>query len=109
MDSTAAQAIARNPILHQKTKHFEIDLHTIRERILHGDIALCHILGAENVADAFTKPLAGPRFNHLMSKLGLLIKCACMVTHLGFAIAPTFTPFPFFLFWASSFFLRYSF
>ena len=42
-DSTSAISVAKNPILHSKTKHIEVHIHFLRDHYEKGDINLCHI------------------------------------------------------------------
>lgn len=71
-DNTSAASIARNPVSHQRTKHIEIDVHFVGEKVLTGAIELLYVPTTENPADNFTKPLPGPTFNYLLPKLHLL-------------------------------------
>ncbi|XP_071741059.1 uncharacterized mitochondrial protein AtMg00810-like [Rutidosis leptorrhynchoides] len=61
VDNKAAIKIASNPVFHEKTKHFEIDLHFVREKLSAGVIDVLKIESANNVADLFTKRLSGPQ------------------------------------------------
>lgn len=69
IDNSSAMAIATNPILHQRTKHIEIDIHTVRDKVLQKEIILKKIETKENVADIFTKDVTGGLFRHLREKL----------------------------------------
>ncbi|GJZ69604.1 ribonuclease H-like domain-containing protein [Tanacetum coccineum] len=56
-DSSSAISIAGNPIFDEKTKHFEIDLHLVREKVSDGVVKVLKVASASNVADIFTKGL----------------------------------------------------
>ncbi|GJS23700.1 ribonuclease H-like domain-containing protein [Tanacetum coccineum] len=71
-DSQAAIKIAANPVFHERTKHLEIDLHFVREKILSGVIKTQKISSANQVADIFTKGLDKMQHEFLVSKLGLV-------------------------------------
>ncbi|GJS50087.1 ribonuclease H-like domain-containing protein [Tanacetum coccineum] len=50
--------IAANLVFHEKIKHFEIDLHVVREKVSFRVIKTIKIRSAKNVADVFTKGLS---------------------------------------------------
>jgi hypothetical protein len=64
-DSTAAQAMAENPISSERTKHIAIKYHFIRTLIDAGVIVLEHVDTLLNVADIGTKPLGKRTFANL--------------------------------------------
>lgn len=70
-DNVSAAALAANPVFHARTKHIEIDVHFIREKVLKKEIDVRFIPSEDQPADLFTKPLSSPRFQHLCSKLPL--------------------------------------
>ena len=71
-DNTSAINLAKNPVVHSRTKHIEIRHHFIRDHISKGDIELKFIDTTHQVADIFTKPLGTERFNSLVRALGMI-------------------------------------
>nr|GEU36285.1 ribonuclease H-like domain-containing protein [Tanacetum cinerariifolium] len=56
-DNNSAIKITTNPVFHERTKHLEIDLHFVREKILVGVITTEKIDTAYQIADILTKGL----------------------------------------------------
>ncbi|GKB85255.1 putative RNA-directed DNA polymerase [Tanacetum coccineum] len=54
-DSTSAIQIAANHVFHEKTKHFKIDVHLVREKVASGVISTVKIDSARNVVNVFIK------------------------------------------------------
>jgi hypothetical protein len=42
-DSTSSISVAKNPVLHSKTKHIEVRYHFLRDNVEKGKISLIHI------------------------------------------------------------------
>jgi hypothetical protein len=68
-DSTSAISVAKNPVLHSKTKHIEVRYQFLRDNIEKGKIALIHAPTYDQLADIFTKPLDQATFTHLRGEL----------------------------------------
>ncbi|GJR20885.1 ribonuclease H-like domain-containing protein [Tanacetum coccineum] len=57
-NSTSAIQIAVNPVFYEKTKHFEIDVHLVREKVTSSVISIVKVNSAQQVSDIFNKSLS---------------------------------------------------
>ncbi|WVZ90066.1 LOW QUALITY PROTEIN: hypothetical protein U9M48_036398 [Paspalum notatum var. saurae] len=72
VDSTSAISVAKNPVLHSRTKHIDVRSHFLRDHYEKVDIDLIHVVSANQLADIFTKPLEFDAFTRLRGELGVL-------------------------------------
>ena len=70
-DNKAAIAIAHNLVLHDRTKHVEVDKHFIKEKLEECLICMPYIPTEEQVADILTKGLPKKHFDKLVSKVAM--------------------------------------
>lgn len=68
-DNMSAVLVSHNPVLHARTKHLDLDIHFVRERVVSKSLIVQHVPGSAQLADSFTKPLPSTRFVELRSKL----------------------------------------
>lgn len=61
-DNQSAIAIAKNPVMHSRTRHIDVKLHFIRKAIEDNHVKVEYVATAENLADVLTKGL--PRLKH---------------------------------------------
>ena len=70
-DNVNAVYLSTNPVQHQRTKHVEIDLHFVREKVAIGQIRVLHVPTTSQFADIFTKGLPSSVFNEFRSSLNI--------------------------------------
>ncbi|KAJ9557448.1 hypothetical protein OSB04_012062, partial [Centaurea solstitialis] len=70
-DNVSAMYLANNPVQHQRTKHVEIDLHFVRERVALGHVRVLHVPSSHQFADIFTKGLPTQLFLDFRSSLSI--------------------------------------
>jgi len=61
--------MSANPVHHKRTKHIELDIHFVRERVQVGDLCVLHVATGEQYADMMTKGLPTPTFQTFHSSL----------------------------------------
>ena len=67
VDNQGTILLAKNPVMHQRTKHIDVKYHFVREEVKQGNISLFYIPSARNVADVFTKPQSKSRIHQLIN------------------------------------------
>ncbi|XP_019091092.1 PREDICTED: uncharacterized protein LOC109128703 [Camelina sativa] len=70
-DNLSAVHLSANPVLHNRSKHFDIDYHYVREQVALGLLEVQHIPAELQLADIFTKSLPRPSFQRLRHKLNV--------------------------------------
>ena len=83
-DNLAVKSIAENPIFHSCTKHIEIGVHFVREKVENGEVEIRYIPTLYQVIDIFIKGLPRDIFLFLCHKLGLKLSPISF----GFAAKP---------------------
>ena len=64
--------MSKNPVFHDKSKHFEIKYHYIRDMVHRGAVKLQYVTTNEQIADVLTNPLDRVNFEYFREKLGVL-------------------------------------
>jgi hypothetical protein len=70
-DNVSAVYLSTNPVQHQRTKHVEIDIHFVRDRVAIGDVRVLHVPTTSQFADIFTKGLPSSTFSEFCSSLNV--------------------------------------
>ncbi|MBW0483806.1 hypothetical protein O181_023521 [Austropuccinia psidii MF-1] len=73
-DNQGAIALAHNPQVHEKTKHFDTVLHCNQKMIQLRNIDITYIPTGEIPADRLTKSLPQPEHEKFMNKLCLMVQ-----------------------------------
>ena len=70
-DNISAVYLSTNLVQHQRTKHVEIDLHFVRNRVAVGDVRILHVPTTSQFANIFTKGLPSSAFSEFRSSLNV--------------------------------------
>ena len=57
-DNQSVVALSHNHVLHSRTKHMELDIFFVREKVLQQSLIVRHIPVVDQIADILTKPLS---------------------------------------------------
>jgi hypothetical protein len=68
-DNVSSVYMSRNPVHHRRTKHIEIDIHFVREKVAIGELRVLQIPSAQQFTDIFTKGLSSAMFNDFRASL----------------------------------------
>nr|GFC02072.1 retrovirus-related Pol polyprotein from transposon TNT 1-94 [Tanacetum cinerariifolium] len=70
-DNTATISMAKEPRIMKGARHFQRKSHYVRECVETGEIKMVKVHTDDNLADPFTKALAGPNFTRHARSMGL--------------------------------------
>ena len=70
-DNVSAVYMSTNPVQHQRTKHIEIDIHFVRDKVAIGDVRVLHVPTTSQYVDIFTKGLPSTLFLDFRSSLNI--------------------------------------
>lgn len=73
-DNLSTVSLSHNPVLHAKTKHMELDIFFLREKVINKSLIVNHLPAQDQIADLLTKPLSSLRFLTLRDKLRVVDK-----------------------------------
>jgi len=59
-DNVSATYMAQNPVHHRRTKHIEIDIHFIREKVAWGQVWVLHVSSSHQFANTMTQGSSSP-------------------------------------------------
>jgi hypothetical protein len=68
-DNVSAVYLSENPVHHRRTKHIELDIHFVREKVALGQFKVLHIPTRYQFADIMTKGLPTPLFTEFRDSL----------------------------------------
>lgn len=72
IDNNSALKLTKNPEFHSRSKHIDVKHHFIHEKVEEGVIDTKRVATKDNLADIFTKALAGPTHNEQVDRLNML-------------------------------------
>ena len=68
-DNISSVYMAANPVHHRRTKHIELDIHFVREKVALGQFRVLHVPTTQPFADVMMKGLPTPVFEEFRSSL----------------------------------------
>ncbi|MEQ4601614.1 MAG: reverse transcriptase domain-containing protein, partial [Pseudomonas amygdali] len=76
-DNQGANALAKNPEHHQRSRHVRLSEHIVREHVSEGLVNIQYLPTNEMSADALTKPLGASKFIPFKREMGVVKIKAC--------------------------------
>ncbi|XP_050916213.1 uncharacterized mitochondrial protein AtMg00810-like [Lathyrus oleraceus] len=70
-DNVSAIYLSGNPVQHQRTKHIEMDIHFVREKVDRGQTRVLHVPLRHQIANIFTKGLPRILFDDFRTSLSV--------------------------------------
>nr|GEU33769.1 ribonuclease H-like domain-containing protein [Tanacetum cinerariifolium] len=70
-DNVSVVYMSANPVQHQRTKHVEIDIHSLRDMVTAGHVRVLHVSSRFQYADIFTKGLPFALFEDFRPSLSV--------------------------------------
>ncbi|KAL9263001.1 Retrovirus-related Pol polyprotein from transposon RE2-like protein [Drosera capensis] len=70
-DNVSTIYLTGNPVQHQRTKHIELDMHFVREKVALGLVRVLHVPSRYQIADIFTKGLPRVLFDVFRDSLSI--------------------------------------
>ena len=71
VDNQPAIALAKNPVLHDRSKHIDVKFHFLRDCVDGGQIVIEFVETGRQLADALTKPLRRLRLTELKEMIDM--------------------------------------
>ena len=71
IDNKSAINLARNPVLHGRSKHIETKYHFLRHQVQRGVLEVVHCNTQKQLADALTKAIKTDQFLRLRDGIGV--------------------------------------
>jgi hypothetical protein len=71
-DNISAVYMSGNQVQHLRTKHIEIDIHFVREKVALGHVRVLHVSTTAQFADIFTKGLPTTPFTDICFSLNVV-------------------------------------
>ena len=70
-NNISATYLCANLVFHSRMKHLAVDFHFIRNLVQDRVLRVTHVSSYDQIANALTKPLPGPRLHDLYTKISL--------------------------------------
>ena len=68
-DNQSSLSLAKNAMVHQRSKHIDIKYHFVQSVVSGGKMDLRYIPTENNIADVFTKPFTGIKLKKFIGQL----------------------------------------